>query len=214
MCDLLADMAGMTRDSLVTMLLEQVVQQLTGELIKNQLDGEIEADALDRHDLSKFLIGRMAGDGRGEYRIDFKLRRPVIGIGAPVGHFLPPAAQRLHTRAILPAHADVANAIGAITSRVAVAQSLRIVPDDDGGYRIEGLPGSPAFQHLEDAYDHARQELVRRVRDAARQAGTCQKTVTLNTEDQAVATARGETVFLGRTLTGQLLGKPAGIGKR
>jgi len=213
MCNLLAGKAGMTKEALVKMLLDQVVRQLAAELIRHQLDDEIETDDLDRHGLCAFLIDRMTGNGRKEYGIDFKLRRPVIGIGAPIGHFLPPAARRLRTRAILPEHADVANAIGAITSHVAVEQHLRIVPNDDGGYRIEGLPGSPVFNHLKDADAHARQQLVRHIRATARRAGTSQEAVTIETEDDTVTTARGEAVFLGRTITGQLVGQPAWVGE-
>ncbi len=207
MTNLLAAMAGMTNEALVKILLTKVVQLLTAELVKHQLDGEIEADGLDHHGLSAFLMDRMTGEGGEGYGIDFQLQRPVIGIGAPIGHFLPPAVRRLHTRAILPEHADVANAIGAVTSQVAVETHLRIVPDDDG-YRIEGLPGSPVFQELEQADSHARQRLVDRIRAAARRAGTHRQTVTLDTEDRTAATAGGETVFLGRTVTGRLTGPP------
>ena len=56
---------------------------------------------------------------------------------------------------------------------------LCIVPDDGGGFRIEGL------------------------------AGTRHDSVSIDTEDDTVATARGEAVFLGRTVTGRLFGQPA-----
>ncbi len=52
-----------------------------------------------------------------------------IGIGAPTHVLLPEAARALNAQCIIPEHAEVANAVGAICSKVIVNERVRVVPD-------------------------------------------------------------------------------------
>ena len=54
------------------------------------------------------------------------------GSARPCITYLPEAARLLETQAVIPPHADVANAIGAITSQVSVQMKLEISPGEDG----------------------------------------------------------------------------------
>ena len=45
--------------------------------------------------------------------------KPLIGIGGPAAVFVPPVAHALHTKAVIPEHAEVANALGAALGHVA-----------------------------------------------------------------------------------------------
>jgi hypothetical protein len=112
----------------------------------------------------------------------------VVGIGAPIHFFLPHAAKTLGTEAVVPENADVANAIGAITSNVVVKRQLRIIPDEEGGFLIEGLAGVRHFKKFDDADAFARDELV--------------------IEDKIPKTADGKQIFLGRTIHANLTGRP------
>ena len=58
-----------------------------------------------------------AGD---EIEVDFKLKLPLVGIGAPTGVMLPYAAKKLGAECVLPEDFGVANAVGAITGSVVV----------------------------------------------------------------------------------------------
>lgn len=53
----------------------------------------------------------------------------LIGIGAPVHLFLEPVARMLHTRAVIPEHASVANAVGAVVGNVSASVTAQIRPD-------------------------------------------------------------------------------------
>ncbi|MCP4688512.1 MAG: hypothetical protein GY859_10695 [Desulfobacterales bacterium] len=138
----------------------------------------------------------------------FKLHQPVIGIGAPINHYLPRAAELLGARAILPEHADVANAIGAITSHIAVRRKLKIKPDQEGGFLIQGLTGAQHFAELEEAEMHARRELNRMVIRIARASGTSRTHVEMRTEDRTARSVGGEEIFLERRVVAELIGKP------
>ena len=136
------------------------------------------------------------------------MKQPVVGIGAPVHFFLPRAGKTLGAEVILPEDADVANAIGAITSSVVVKRHVRIIPDQEGGFLIEGLVGARHFGRFEDADDYGRKELTRIVRSIARSAGTSTRLVNLKTEDKILTTADGTQIFMGRTIHAKLTGPP------
>lgn len=65
---------------------------------------------------------------------------PLIGVGAPIHVFLPRVAKLLHTRAIVPEYAGVANALGAATSRKVTRCDLTVKVEYDGltfmGYSV------------------------------------------------------------------------------
>ena len=132
----------------------------------------------------------------------------MVGIGAPIHFFLPQAAAFLGAEAILPEDSDVANAIGAITSDIVVKRDMRIVPNQEGGFLIEGLAGARHFNNFDNADAFARDELGRMVRVLARAAGTSSQVVELRTEDKISTSANGMQIFMGRTIHAKLIGQP------
>lgn len=75
----------------------------------------------------------------------------LMDIGAPINFFLNKAVRQIKTNAIIPDNADVANAIGAITSQVVVHKKLAILHDGLGNFSIEGISGIPKFRSLDAA---------------------------------------------------------------
>ena len=209
LCTLMATLADMSVEKMVSGLMDQIIRQLAMELMKRQLEEEIRTDAFDSCDLCATLADRMLSDSANGYRIRFELHRPVIGIGAPIGHFLPAAASRLGTEAILPDHMDVANAVGAVTGKVVVRHSAWIRPDQQDGYFVKGLPDTGRFAGFKEAEIHARKALVAHVQTLARAAGTYCGDIELQVEDETAKTASGEELFLERRLTALLVGAPA-----
>lgn len=70
---------------------------------------------------------------------EFRLNIPIIGIGAPAGLFLAPVAEALHTELVLPAHFEVANAVGAIAGSVMVSEEVLVYPRvDQAGLEVLG----------------------------------------------------------------------------
>lgn len=128
--------------------------------------------------------------------------------------FLPEAARLLETQAVIPPHADVANAIGAITSQVSVRMKLEIAPGEDGRYCVAGLPDAPLFGDFQEALDFAVRELTQLVRRQVREAGTNEMRVVVDVHDHVASAADGSRIFLGRDLTARLAGPPALCGPR
>ena len=194
--------------SLRNQLLETVARNLALEIVKRQLDEEVDPEALHDCPVCQTLLNNLFSGGNRHYRLRVDLKRPVIGIGAPVAFFLPRAAALIGARPVLPEHADVANAIGAITSQVVIQRQVRIIPADGSGFFIEGLPGARRFKAFATADAHARNELVDQARALAREAGTSARTVTIETEDQLPEDASGRPIFIGRILRARLNGPP------
>ena len=189
-------------------MLEKVVRDLALELLKRELDGETDPDAVHTCPVCRTLVDNMFAGGSDHYRVRIDLKRPIVGIGAPIHYFLPRAAEVLGAEAVLPTDADVANAIGAITSDVVVKRHVRIIPDQAGGFLIEGVSGTRHFRKFEEADTYARDQLVGMVREQAAVSGTSARAVELVTEDQVPKAAGGAEIFIGRVISATLVGRP------
>ena len=205
---IVARVAHMDLADMAARLLEQAVERLALELLKRQLDHETDPDALDSCPVCRTLIKNMMTGGNDQYAMQIHLKRPVVGIGAPIAFFLPRAAKALGARVIVPEDADVANAIGAITSNVLVKRKVRIISSQDGGYLIEGLAKARKFKDFEKADTFAREALVGIVRDLGKIAGTSCRTVELKTQDHLPNSGFGTAIFMGREIQASLSGPP------
>jgi hypothetical protein len=83
-----------------------------------------------------------------------------------------------------------------------------IIPNQEGGFLIEGLAGAGNFQKFDAADAFAQERLARMVRDPARAAGTSSRVVELKTEDQIPTAVTGKQIFMGRIIHKKLSGQP------
>ena len=207
-CEMFAFLSKKQIPQLTQHLLDMGVNLLTIELIKRQLDDEVNPEALHTCPVCKVLMNNLLAHKNSNYEVSINIKRPVIGIGAPIKYFLSNAVKPLGAKVILPKDADVANAIGAITSNVAIKKQLRIIPGDQGGFIVEGIAGTNHFKDFDDADNFARQELIHLVRELALASGTSCKTVKFAIRDQIPTTASGDPIFMGRIIYASLTGPP------
>ena len=99
----------------------------------------------------------------------------LIGIGAPIGLFLPTVADAFKTRCIIPQHSEVANAIGALNANVRAIFKVDIsqrLSNIGKKFYIAHLPeGSEVFDELEDAVARAKVSAEKMAREMARLRG-------------------------------------------
>jgi N-methylhydantoinase A/oxoprolinase/acetone carboxylase beta subunit len=207
-CRIFSRLTKMDIPDMAGHLMDLGIRRLSLELLKRQLDDETDPEALHTCQVCKTLVENLFAGGSDQYAVRIDLKRPVVGIGAPIHFFLPRAAAILGAQAVLPEDSDVANAIGAITSDIVVKRHLRIIPNEEGGFLIEGLAGARHFNKFETADAFARDELGRVVRDLARAAGTSARVAELKTEDKILTSAGGMKIFMGRTIHAKLTGRP------
>ncbi|MBS3761817.1 MAG: DUF1638 domain-containing protein [Planctomycetes bacterium] len=207
-CRIMAGVIQMPPEEFQETVLEKVARVLALELLKKNFDSEVDPDIMDECPVCQEIVRHMLHRNPAESIVELNLKDPLIGVGAPVHHFLPRAAEYLGTEAIVPRHADVANAIGAITSHVVVSHHLRIQPDESGGFSVDGLPGTPTFEMFQDANDYAVRELREIVRKKARGAGTSAFEVEVQSDDRVSKASDGTEIFLERRLQGVIMGAP------
>ena len=211
---LYAAVSGMSEDDVASRLLELTVEKMTMALIASQLEtfdpnGDLESCAT-----CQKLFDTLFAPGKAPVSVRIAFQHPIIGVGAPVGEFLPDVSRLLGTELIIPENQDVANAIGAITSMVSVERRMTVKPDGSGQFYVQGLEGDLRFGDMAHAESHARRSLVDAVRKMAREAGTNRTRVTITTDDLLVKAATGEDVFLGRRLVARLQGRPDLVDRR
>ena len=216
LCEMVARVAGLESRQLADQVLEQVTRTLAVELLKKQLDEEADPaaapeagpDAMDDCPACQSLVANLLAGGSADYTVRVTLKRPIIGLGAPAHCFVPEAARRLHAQALVPPDADVANAIGAITSLVVVARQATVRPNDRGRYAVHGLAAARDFRSFDEAHAYATHELAQLVRTQAREAGTAETRVEMETSDHIATAADGQEIFLERVLTARIAGPP------
>lgn len=208
LCDSVCHLMGMDREAFIDHVLEQVVRRLAVELLKKQMGDRVDPEDVESSPAARTLIENLLSGGGDGYRVRIKLDAPVVGIGAPSHVFLPEAARLLETEAIIPDDADVANAIGAITSSVSVHMQVTITPNATGGFTITGLTDAPQFGDFEQAHAHALESLAETLRAMGARAGTTKGRVEIDVHDRIAPLADGGQILVGRTLTGRLTGAP------
>ena len=104
----------------------------------------------------------------------FETRAKLVGVGAPTHIFLPRAAKMLRTQAVLPEHASVANAVGAITGQVTAVAEVSLSPvtgDDYGNVIVVSRDHRKVFSSRSKALSFARKEGRRIAAEQAQEQG-------------------------------------------
>ncbi len=208
MCRYVAEIAKVSPEELVDLLLEEITNRLSRELIKQQVSLYTGTETMDSCGTCTVFTDHMLNEEPENFDLTFTLKKPVIGIGAPVHFFLPGVGRKLNTEVIIPENAAVANAVGAITSRVVVKKEMRIVPTMEGAFTIEGLKLEQPFGSLDEAQEFLEGMISEIVIETARAAGTSETGIDFIFSDSIVDTAYGESIFLSRTVSAELTGMP------
>lgn len=207
-CDFYCRLLDISQREFARIVHDMIVRRLATELLKKQLAEKFSADELASPALTSTLVDNWLDGGNDDYRVRIGLEYPIVGIGAPVHIYLRDVAKLLETEPILPPDADVANAIGAITSRVFIQKKVEIAPAEHGQYVVAGLADAPAFADFQDAQRFAIDKLTRIMRDQAREAGTSETRVEMLLHDRVAPLADGGQIFICRDLTARLSGRP------
>ncbi len=206
---LAAAVVNIEPDHFITRVLDLFEEMLAIELFGKQLASDADVSLAAPTGATAAILDNWLAGGSDGLRVDVTMPHPVVGIGAPVGAFLPGAARRLNTTAIIPPDADVANAIGAITSSVTIQKQAHIIPNETGHYLVEGLAEAPVFPTFDEACQYAMTHLKMLVRQLAHEAGTRQQRVELRIDDRTAEMDEGRSqLFLGRTIIARLTGQP------
>ncbi len=189
-----------------------IVNQLTRQTVLALLETGFAEEAahfgLPPEQLARHILTQRGLDGhKGLVRLDAGLNVPVVGLGASAGCYYPAVGARLGCRMILPEHAGVANAIGAVVGRVTIRRSGTVTCPSEGLYRVHLESGPVDHADAASALDALQAALEGIARSEVTAAGAEDIHVTA-TRDLRTATAEAREVFLEGEITVEASGRP------
>ncbi len=202
--EMLAPVATDMAQIIIDQLTEQTALALleTG-FAEETIDFGLPPEQLARHVLTQRGLDRH----RGLIRLDAGLNLPVVGLGAAAPTYYPAVGKRLHCDMILPEHAGVANAIGAVVGRVTMRKTGTITSPSEGKYRVHLEAGPEDFSEADGALRRL-EAVLRAAADAdARAAGASDIQITVS-RDVKKAAVEAREVFVEATITVEASGRP------
>jgi N-methylhydantoinase A/oxoprolinase/acetone carboxylase beta subunit len=188
---------------------EQVIRQ-TGEVIFAAAIAEDEGiEEEDWGTLGRRMIRRATAGAAGpliETRLT--LMCPLVAIGAPVASYYPEVARRLATRLVIPAHAHVTNAVGAVASGVVQTVEALITQPSEGLFRLHLPAGVEDFADLAAAAARASTAVEALALAQAQRAGAAEVQVSLSRKDKTVRERGGFELFIESKITATAFGRP------
>lgn len=194
--EVFAAMYGRSPEETMVEAMRLVTRRLFDEAIRREVSREERrVNNLPAH-WSYLLDRAFSADGRS-LDVRISLRRPIVGLGAPAAALVPPLKGLLNVDVIVPEHADVANAVGAIGAYISVREEVVIQPGRSK-YALHGTDERIEFDDLETATARAMEIAEMRSRQRALEAGALSPVVNVTRHDWTVPLAKGESVFLER----------------
>ncbi len=210
---MLAAQAGVTPKALCEQVVDGVSDRVSQALVTKILGDEGIFPAWEEEPSAAALLTRALGHvPDSDLGCTMRLRQPLVAIGAPVEAYMPRASEQLNTELVIPDHAEVANAVGAVTGSVVQQVRVTVQPlDEDKGFRLH-LPDCVCdFPSLKESVRHAEDTMPERVERMARRAGADHIEVRMERFDN-VAPVRGgwaERIYLSTELTFTAVGRPS-----
>ena len=120
-----------------------------GYYMKNGVNKDVERFINESYDMAK------AGSKHEFMSVTFDTNFILTGVGAPIKIFLDDVAEMLGTKAVIPNHYEVANALGAIVGNIYATNIVEIKPNYSvagiTGYTVFGNTETKIFERIEDA---------------------------------------------------------------
>ncbi len=129
---------------LTRQVLEQVVNKVAEEVLDKLVSDETGHSLFPTPPAWGFLLARSLGHGNKEtVNCQMQVPQPIVAIGAPVAAFIPQVAAKLHSRCIIPPHAEIGNAVGAVVAGVTYTVEVLVQPHILGAGTVTYLIHSP-----------------------------------------------------------------------
>lgn len=206
---MLAKQLDLDPDALCERVVEGVSDQVAKALVTKILGDEAVPPEWEVEPAAEELLARALGEKPdSDLACEMRLRQSLVAIGAPVESYMPRVAEHLSTELIIPPHAEVANAVGAVSGSVVQQIRVTIQPLDEDMFRLHLPDGVHDFPTLTDSVRHAEEVLIGRVEKMARDAGADHVEVRTERDDRT-APVRGNRIYLGTEMTFTAVGRPA-----
>ncbi|WP_323775663.1 hydantoinase/oxoprolinase family protein [Leisingera sp.] len=202
------DMVAKDAAGLAQMIIDQLTEQTALTLLESAFSEETESFGLPENELARHVLMQRALAGhRGLVAMQASVNVDVVGLGASAHSYYPAVGERLHCNMILPEHAGVANAIGAVVGRITMRRSGTVTVPAEGKFRVHLESGPVDYQASGEALNALEAALAAEARGAAEEAGA--KDIHVHVErDIRTAQVEAREVFVEGTLTVEASGRP------
>lgn len=192
-------------------LAQAIIDQLTQQTVDCLLEAAFDEDAgfdgdsevLARHPLMTAGLAQH----RGIVEISARLGVPVIGLGASAPSYYGAVGARLGCEMILPEHAGVANAIGAVVGQVSQRVTGMVSSPSEGRFVAHIATGPQIFTTATAAMEALETALRAEAETRAKAAGAEDLRVTV-ARDLREADIEGRKMFIEGTVTVTAAGRP------
>ena len=163
--------------------------------------------------LDNHLINRaLSNSESGSFSVSFSMNHPIVAIGAPVETYLPQAAALLKSQYLIPEHADVANAIGAVTGGVMQKAKILIKSMEEGAlFRVFFAEGIRDFEKYDLAVAFGKEIAEKESTKLALRAGAQEVEVNISVDETYLKTNPDyaeEDLFYETEIIGTAFGRP------
>lgn len=197
-------------------LLDAVAREVTESLKLNIVEKLLEADhpqPVFRSAQGRELLGALLRSTGGTVATSFAVTRPLVAVGAPVSCYFPQVAEELAAELVIPEHAEVANAFGAVTGRVVERAEALIRPDDADGFLVISAEERRPFVEFAAAQAYAEALVRGAAARRAQESGGAELEISVASEELAAPLGKGwgDSVLIERRVTATAVGLPSFI---
>jgi hypothetical protein len=133
---------------------------------------------------------------------------PVVAVGAPAKVFYGEVGRRLGAEIVIPAHFEVANAVGAATGAVAHAVALEVTGDGSGMFRVHAGSAIESFEGAAPALAFAEAKARDQATAAVLEMGAESPEIRVTCVKRMLPDAVSENDLLHALVTAQAVGRP------
>ncbi|MEL7012597.1 MAG: hydantoinase/oxoprolinase family protein [Pseudomonadota bacterium] len=161
-----------TPAQMAQMIIDQLTDQTSLALLETVFAEEAEIFGNTPEDLARHvLVHRGLDHHQGLLRLEAAMNVPVVGLGASAATYYPAVGRQLNAEMILPDHAGVANAVGAVVGLVTFRRSGSVTVPSDGLFRVHLAGGPTDYRNEHDAMAALQAALEVDARAEAERAG-------------------------------------------
>jgi N-methylhydantoinase A/oxoprolinase/acetone carboxylase beta subunit len=198
-------------EDLISQVLRTMEKELAGAILQMAWGEETKGTGKGEGSFPGYLLEKILFGGGEILAGQLKLKLPLIGVGAPIGAYLPPVGGKLGTKVIIPPHYEVANAVGAVIGHISARAEAVIRALETGRFALYGPGETRIYRHLAQARRAAEEIVGEEAFRLAQAAGG--QDIQVHVEiDERYAQIGGDvpgTILVETIVSGLAIGKPA-----
>ena len=203
---MIAERAGQSSESFCRSVVQSLSEEVARAIVSKIINDRVGSGGWQNEKAAGiFMNEAIRGTPASEMLCRLSLRRTIVAIGAPAAAYMQKASELLNAPLILPLHAEVANAVGAVVGVVMNRKKILINPLEGGRrFRVHLPNGVKDFMDLEEAVDFAKKDLSVSLEQISKKSGAGNPSIQIERTDHVV-----QGIYLNTELIFTTTGRPA-----